>query len=380
MMDAITELYNMPLVQAGGIVVLSVIGAWIVEVVISKTLVVAAAKTKTDVDDAIVEILRRPIFLSVLLYGLDWAADILTLPERFADPVESLLKTLIIVIWSMAGMRIGSVLLQSFSAKARTKSMLQPSTLPVFDMLLKTVVIAAGFYFVFLAWHIDLTAWLASAGIIGIAVGFAAKDTLANLFSGIFILADATYKVKDWVVLDGELRGEVTHIGIRSTRILTPDDVEITVPNAVIGNAQVLNETGGPHLRQRVRINVSVAYGSDADEARDVLIACTEGAPHILDHPKPHARFLALGASGLDFEVWVWIDDPSVRELVVDDMTTRVYKALNAAGIEIPYSKHDVYIKQMPGSPPVAKPKPKPAPSLPDGDALSKLKARSGTP
>jgi MscS family membrane protein len=350
-MDAILELLQQPLVRAAGVIVGSIIAAWLIELLITKTIAAAAAKTETDLDDKVVEIVRRPIFLSVLLYGLDWAADLLELPERFASSVDSLLKTLTILIWAIAITRIGVVVLQTLAGHERPRSMLQPRTLPVFDIMMRIVVVAGAVYFMFLAWHIDLTAWLASAGILGIAFGFAAKDTLANLFSGIFILADGPYKVKDWVVLDGQLRGEVTHIGIRSTRVLTPDDVEITVPNAIIGNAQVLNETGGPYRRQRVRVPLSVAYGSDIDEVRKVLLSCTAGAPYILTEPeaaKPKTRFRALGDSGLEFELWVWIDEPKVRELVVDDMTTRVYKSLTAAGIEIPYSKHDIYIKEMP--------------------------------
>ena len=347
-MEALLELFSIPLVKSAAVILGSVIVAWVVEVLIVHTLAVAAKKTKTDVDDAIVEVLRRPIFLSVLIYGLDWVAEILTLPERMFGTVESLLQTLIIFIWSLAITRIGSILLHSFSARARERAMLQPRTLPVFEMLMRIVVIAAAIYFIFLAWNIDLTAWLASAGIIGVAFGFAAKDTLANLFSGIFILADGPYKVKDWIDLGGDLRGEVTHIGIRSTRILTPDDVEITVPNAVIGNAQLLNETGGPHIRQRVRVEVAVAYGSDVDRVREVLIEASEDADHILDEPAPRTRFRAMANSGLDFELWVWIDDPHARELVVDDMNERIYKALNAAGIEIPFPKRDIYIRRLP--------------------------------
>jgi MscS family membrane protein len=334
-MDTVLELIDDPLVQAAGIIVGSIIAAWLTELLVSKTLAKAAEKTKTDVDDKIVEIIRRPIFLSVLLWGLDWAADLLELPERFAESIESLLQTLIIFIWAVACTRIGTVVLKAFAAKERDRSMLQPRTLPVFDIFMRIIVVGAALYFMFLAWDIDLTAWMASAGIIGVAFGFAAKDTLANLFSGIFILADGPYKVKDWIVLDDELRGEVTHIGIRSTRILTPDDVEITVPNAVIGNAQLVNETGGPYLRQRVRIDFAIAYGSDVDQAREVVLESIAGANHILVHPPPRARFRALGNSGL-------------REIVVDDMTTRIYKGLGKAGIEIPYSKHDVYIRGLP--------------------------------
>ncbi len=349
-MEFLHNLLAIPYIEALGVALLSVVGAWLVEVILAKTIAVAAAKTKTDLDDVIVEIIRRPIFLSVLLYGLSWSTELLELPETVSGPVISVLETLAIIIWTLAIIRVGTIVLQSWSAQARDRSMLQPRTLPVFDMVLKTLAIAASFYFMFLAWDIDLTAWLASAGILGIAVGFAAKDTLANLFSGIFILADGPYKVKDWIVLDNDLRGEVTHIGIRSTRVLTNDDVEITVPNAVIGNAQVLNETGGPHVRQRVRVKFSVAYGSDLAQVRAVVLAGIVDTPHIMVLPTPIVRLRGLGESGLDFEAWVWLEIPRIRDAVVDEVATRIYNSLNAANIEIPYAKTDVYIKQMPKS------------------------------
>lgn len=345
------ELLKEPLIQAAGVIVGSILFAWLIEFVITKTVAAAAARTKTDLDDKVVDIVRRPVFLSVLLYGIDWAEDLLTLPERFATPIDSLLKTLLIFIWSIASTRVGAVVLQTLAARETRRSMLQPRTLPVFDIMMRIMVLAGAVYFMFLAWHIDLTAWLASAGILGIAFGFAAKDTLANLFSGIFILADGPYQVNDWIVLDDKLRGKVTHIGIRSTRILTTDDVEITVPNAVIGNAQVLNETGGPYRRQRVRIEVGIAYGTDTDRVHEVLLACTAGADHILDEPeaaRPQARIIGLGDSAVIFELLVWIEEPKFRDATIDTMTTRVYKALNAAGIVIPFPTQDVHIKSMP--------------------------------
>lgn len=189
---------------------------------------------------------------------------------------------------------------------------------------------------------------MTSAGIVGIAVGFAARDTLANLFSGVFIIADAPYKVGDFIVLDQGLRGVVSEIGIRSTRLLTRDDIEVTVPNAVIANAQIVNETGGPHDKMRVRVKVDAAYGSDVDQVREVLLACAEGVASVVDEPTPRVRFREFGASGLAFELLAWIDEPVHRGRVLDDLNTRVYKAFAAAEIEIPYSKHDVYIKQVP--------------------------------
>jgi small-conductance mechanosensitive channel len=189
---------------------------------------------------------------------------------------------------------------------------------------------------------------------VGIAVGFAAQDTLSNLIAGIVILADGIYKVGDFIVLDepGELRGKVTRIGMRSTRILTLDNVEITVPNALIGKSKIINEVGGPHVRQRIHIDVSVAYGSDIDKVFAVLGTCADGVPGVCEFPTPQVRFREFGGSGLEFELLAWVNEPANREFVVSDLNARIYKAFGAADIEIPYSKHDVYIKEMPGSAP----------------------------
>ena len=92
-----------------------------------------------------------------------------------------------------------------------------------------------------------------------------------------FILADAPYKIGDFVVLDSGERGEVTHIGIRSTRLLTRDDIQVTIPNSVMGNTKIINESGGPTEKFRIRVIVGVAYGSDIDQVREVLMPNCSG-------------------------------------------------------------------------------------------------------
>ena len=137
-------------------------------------------------------------------------------------------------------------------------------------------------------------------------------------------------------------------IGIRSTRILTLDDIEITVPNAVIGNSQITNEAGGPWVHQRVRVTVDAAYGSDIDRVHAVLNGLLAEIEDALEHPAPYVRFEAFGASGLTHSVYLWIGEPQKRDLVRHRIHTAIYKAFAKAGIEIPYSKHDVYIKSLP--------------------------------
>lgn len=336
--------------QAAVLVPLSIIAAFMVQFLVRITLGTLARRTRTDLDDRTYEAMRRPIFLTVLMSGLYAASSRLDLPVGARFALLASLETLGVMVWSLAAYRVGHILLEAISRRARKDAIVQPRTLPILDIGVKVGVVAAGLYFTFLAWHIDLTAWLASAGILGIAVGFAAKDSLANLFSGIFIVADGPYKVGDYIVLDGILRGAVSHIGIRSTRILTRDDVEITVPNAVIAAAKIVNESGGPYVKQRVAVSVDAAYGSDVDRVREVLLTCPEGVPDVCDTPAPQVRFRAFGGSGLNFELLVWLADPAQRGLLVDRLNTRVYKRFAEAGIEIPYSKHDVYIKEMPRS------------------------------
>ncbi len=144
----------------------------------------------------------------------------------------------------------------------------------------------------------------------------------------------------------------MTKIGIRSTRILTRDDVEITIPNATIGNSKIINESGGPYVKYRNRIPVGVAYGSDVDLVREILLEVAQEAAKeggvVLD-PEPRVRFRGFGDSALLFELLYWIKEPVLRGQIQDLLNTLTYKALAKAGIEIPYPKRDLYVKEMPG-------------------------------
>lgn len=339
------------LLRSASIVLGALIASWLAEFVICRSLAAAASRTATDIDDKLIAALRRPIFLSVLFYGLSWALDPLALPLKAIVVIHSVLMTVAVLVWTGVAFKVGSLFLEAISGRSGSGSILQQRTLPLFSMLLKGVTFAMAVYFLFLAWEIDVTAWLASAGIIGLAVGFAAQDTLANLFAGIFIIADAPYRIGDYIVLDAGTRGRVTRIGIRSTRVLTLDDVEITIPNSVIGGSMITNEAGGPSLKQRVSVAVDAAYGADIDEVRLVLLSCTHDISGICPSPKPTTRFRAFGASGLAFELLVWINDPHDRDKILDILHDRVYKAFNEADLEIPFSKHDLYLKETPTSP-----------------------------
>ena len=161
---------------------------------------------------------------------------------------------------------------------------------------------------------------------------------------------DAPYKVGDFIILESGERGVVTDIGLRSTRILTRDDIEITVPNGIIGNGKIVNEAGGPTSHHRIRVAVGVAYGSDIDEVIEVLSGAAGSLPEILKSPAPRVRFRAFGQSSLDFELLGWIARPVDRGRITHELNCAVYKALNKNGIVIPFPQRDLYIKSMPAT------------------------------
>ncbi|NHN38015.1 mechanosensitive ion channel family protein [Pseudomaricurvus alcaniphilus] len=340
---------NNPYIQAAVVIVFSFVVASIFKYVIIAGLKRLVSRSQVDVDNSFLDLLHSPVYFSFLLLGFASATLILSPAELYLHIVYSTLQSLAILIWSGFFMRANRYLLTGIARNSRRVRIINNKTLPLFLNLVNIVVIVLAVYFVFSVWGVNMTAWLASAGIVGIAVGFAAKDTLANLFSGVFIMADAPYKIGDYIVLDSGERGEVTHIGMRSTRMLTREDVEVTIPNSVMGNTKIINESGGPHEKYRCRVPIGIAYDADIDQVRAILMQIALGEKqYVCAAPEPRVRFRRYGASALEFELLVWIDKPALKGRVLDILNCEIFRQFKLHNIEIPYSKHDLYIKQMP--------------------------------
>ncbi len=341
---------DQPWVQGGAIFLITFLFASIISWIIFRILKMLTSRTKTYLDDRLLNIARPPIYYSLVITGFSTAVKIMPLSESLSDKLIYGFKTIGVFIWMIALIRTSKIVLQQLAWGKEKFRMIQPQTLPLFDNLSKLVIIAIAGYIIFQIWGVDMTAWVASAGIMGLAISFAAKDTLANLFSGVFILADTPYKIGDYVVLDGNQRGKVTHIGLRSTRLVTRDDVEVTVPNSIMGNSKVTNQSGGPNPKFRIRVKVGVAYGTDIDQVREILMEIAENEPLVTKTPTPRVRFRTFGDSSLDFELLCWIEDPELRGRTLDKLNVAIYHRFNDESIEIPYSKQDVYIKELPAN------------------------------
>ena len=337
------NLYLQAAIIALAFIILGKIADWIISGIIGRI----ARRSDNEFDDQLVALVHRPIFLSFVFLGLSVATRRLDLADIPTFVTIGILKTMAIVVWYSTFMKVMALLVKVFS-KTRDSKIVQTGMLSLLHNVLKVVFVALAGYFVFLAWNIDVTAWLASAGIVGLALSFAAKDTLSNLFAGVSIIMDAPYKTGDFIILDSGERGVVTDIGLRSTRILTRDDIEITIPNGIIGNSAIVNEAGGPPAQHRIRVAVGVAYGSDIDHVMEVLEKVAVDHPEILADPAPRVRFRLFGESSLDFELLGWISQPVNRGRVRHELNCGVYKALNANNIEIPFPQRDLHVRTMP--------------------------------
>ena len=310
------------------------------------------SRTKTMADDAVLAALHAPVMNSVILTGLAVGTRLMQFDIAVETFTVRALTTVALFVWATFGFKVVGVILRAASQNPGRYHAVQDSTFPLFNNLAKVLLFALIVYMGITIWDFDAGGWLASAGIVGLAVGFAAQDTLSNLFAGVFILADRPYRVGDYIRLDSGERGKVAFIGLRSTRVVTRDDIEITVPNAVMGGAKIINETGGPHVKGRIRIPVGAAYGSDIDHVIKELMASVDDVDPklVCKTPEPRVRMRAFGASSLDFELLAWIPDPELRGNVTHLLMRAVYLRFAAADIEIPYSKQDLYIKEMPSS------------------------------
>lgn len=305
----------------------------------------ATKRTKTKLDDKLITYLTAPVvqttvILSMIAAGnlFDWSEDL----DRFL--VRALL-TVLIFLWGRAWFKATALAISALTKDVDRFELFQPRTRPLFDIGIKLLLFGVLVWMFMLIWNIDGTAWLASAGVIGIAVGFAAKDTLANLISGVSIIADAPYKLGDYIILDTGERGVVTEVGMRSTRLLTRDDVEISIPNAVMGNAKITNESGGPAIEHRIRVPVGVAYGTRPAKVVEILEDIARHDDMVLDFPAPRARMRAFADSAVTFELLGWIRLPEQRGLAQHRLLMAIEERFREEAITIPFPQRDLHIK-----------------------------------
>ena len=347
-MTDIVEALNIsqsPYVNAAVSIAFFIVIAKIADLIIDKLFRKFARFTKTDIDNKIIDVLHRTVYFTVIIIGIVLAVIYLQYPQKTTFYMNSFLYSVIAIIWSVAAIRVSNIIIENAIDKVSDATGLGKDILPLFENVLKIVIIAGTLMAILSIWKVSITPLLASAGIVGVAIAIAAKDTLSNFFGGISVFVDRPYKIGDYVVLGEGERGEVVAIGIRSTRIRTRDDIMITIPNSIIANEKIVNESA-PFPNFRVRIPVSVAYGSDIDLVEKILLDIAGKNANILPEPAPRVRFREFGDSALLLELLCWAKEPALRGVTIHELNKVIYRKFNELGIIIPFPQRDVHIYQ----------------------------------
>lgn len=294
-----------------------------------------------DVDDIVFGYIHLGLWVTILVGGIPLGLDRLGQLGGFAAVVRAGSLSGIVLTWTYTLIRIGPPLLTAITETEYVDN----HVLPIFQNVWSAVVMGVSLFGILAIWQIDVTPLLASAGILGIVVGLAARDTIANFFGSIALYADGTYSVGDYIVLESGERGRVEDVTIRSTVIRTLDDILVTIPNSALNNAAIVNESA-PRSQRRLKIPVSVAYGTDVDQVEELMLDVAADSDLVRQRRNPRVRLREFGDSGLEMELLCWIENPRLRGRATDALMRGIYEAFRDADVEIPFPQRELRVRE----------------------------------
>ena len=308
-------------------------------------------KTETQLDDIMLRILRYPIFVFIVTYGFVVnSLEILNLPRTYVKMIETVYSLMIIILVAYVAYKIFDevVLYYAKEFSKKTDTEIDDVIVPVVEKLGMVLIPVLALIAIFNMFGYDVTVLLAGVGFLGIVIGFAAQSTLANFFAGLQMLVDRPFKIGDLLEIDGGDICEVTRIGMRSTTLYnTFTHEEVIIPNDQIANNKIVNMVE-PDRKLIITVKVGVAYGSDVELVKKILIEEANKHPNVLntDDHKTVVRFSDFEASDLLFKIFLWVDDVKNQFKVGSDYREAVLREFNKAGIEIPFPQSVVWLHE----------------------------------
>jgi len=311
-----------------------------------------AETTETKWDDIIIAAIGTPVQIGIIAFSVYVALKYFDIvPAQYAwiisgkvlDSVYILLGT-----WIAATLLHDIVRIYGRQIAETTEGDMDDRIVDLLELAVRYVVWFAGIMLVMVNLEINITPFLAGAGIAGIALALAAQDLISNFFGGAIITVDKPFKVGDRIEVDTHY-GDVLAIGTRSTRLRTIDGKIVTLPNNKITSNSVVNYSE-PDPRLRYTIPVTVAYGSDINRVKELLFEVVSDAikntDYFADEPAPRIFFSEFGDSALKFVIYVWARAYNVPDEVKDAINTRIAARFAIENIEIPFPQMDVHIKK----------------------------------
>ncbi len=254
--------------------------------------------------------------------------------------IVSVFYFLVIVLVSVV---LARVIIRMLRKRIYSKMDIEKGAQGALSRLVKYVVIIIGVLIGLQMLGVNLSILAFLGGLLGIGLGFGLQNIFLNFACGLILLFEKPIKVDDVLDMDGTL-GTVKDIDFRTSLLSTPDDETLIVPNSNLITNQVTNLTHGGNTRLRVHIPIGVAYGTNIDKVKEVLLGIVKGEEEVLADPPPKVVFTEHGDSALSFDLVVWIGSPTSKVGVKNSVREKIDKAFNKEGIEMPYPTRDVYL------------------------------------
>ena len=214
------------------------------------------------------------------------------------------------------------------------RAKLDPTAANFVQTMLKYVLLTIGIVTALGRVGVNTASILTSLGVAGLTLGFAAKDALSNMISGIFIFWDRPFVIGDLVEVGGEY-GRVESITMRSTRVVTPDGRMLAVPNSTVVNSTVASYTNFPHLR--LDISFTVGVGENLGEVRGIALGVCDHNDQLMSEPPPEVVVTALNDYNVAMQLRVWLDDEHKHVLARHSLREKLFEALRSGGVEMPF-------------------------------------------
>lgn len=335
-------------------------------IILSASLIIAAAisviikvlqkrveKTNTKLDDIILHSIGRPLYILVIVAGIYYAihqtpylAGLINTFDK--DYIYRRFIITIFITWIAASLAKKIIKEYGYNISAKTEGGIDYRLVALADMSVTYIIWLFGIMTALLNVGYNITAFITGMGILGLAIALAAQNLLSNVFGGVTITLDHLYKVGDRVEMGG-VYGDVYEIKPRYTNIKTLNNTIITIPNSKVINEQIINYAV-PDASVRVKIPVSVAYGTDPEQVEKILLEIADKTPLILKEPEASVRFTEYASSSQNFELIVWVRHYDDRHPIIDHVLREMFIRFKDEGIEIPFNQMDVHIKKdLPG-------------------------------
>lgn len=333
------------------------IGIWaaialFIAFVVDPTVHFFTKKTKTNLDDRVLKILRKPIFALVIIFGIVSSLSILQLTESEVKVIFEIYGIFLIAILTFIVYKVFKEILIYLGKRwaSKTSTEIDDVLIPVIDKVGGLVIIIFGAIAMVNYLGYDITFLLAGVGVFGLVIAFAAQDALSNFFSGIFLLLDRPFVEGDYITLSSGELCRVEKIGIRSTRLYdTFENDYVILPNNKLVNDKIVN-MDEPDQQGITSVEVGVAYGTDIDKVERIILEVVGKNTSVLKDPgkEPVVRLQKFGESALNVVAYFWIDNFMNKWRVAHEVRKGIYLRFEKEGIEIPSPKRTVYVKEMP--------------------------------